>query len=107
FVASSYEIVKAHVTAEHGYLLDDLLRSNDLDPPNVIGKQVYRPGLFRACKAIGWYVDEYRRAQISINLTDYTVTPTHEVLEASRRLAAERGLVVTGSEIVGVVPYKA
>ncbi len=107
FVATTYEETRAHVTEAHGYSLDDLLRSNELDPPNVVGKQVYRPGLFKACKAIGWYVDDYRRAQISINLTDFTVTPPHEVLEASRRLAAERGLVVTGSEIVGVVPYKA
>lgn len=107
FVGETYETTAAHATEAHGYSLDDLLRSNDLDPPNVVGKQVYRPGLFKACKAIGWYVDDYRRAQVSINLTDYTVTPPHEVLEAARRLAAERGLVVTGSEIVGVVPFEA
>ncbi len=107
FVATTYEETRAHVTEQHGYSLDDLLRSNDLDPPNVVGKQVYRPGLFKACKAIGWYVDDYRRAQVSINLTDYRVTPPHEVLEAARRLAADRGLVVTGSEIVGVVPFEA
>ncbi|MFO0592158.1 MAG: glutamate formimidoyltransferase [Polyangiaceae bacterium] len=107
FSGTTYAETTAHVTAEHGYSLDDLLRSNDLNPPEVVGKQVYRPGLFRSCKAIGWYVEDYQRAQISINLTDYTVTPPHEVLEAARRLAAERGLVVTGSEIVGVVPYQA
>jgi len=107
FVGETYETTEAHVTEAHGYSLGDLLRSNELDPPNVIGKQVYRPGLFKACKAIGWYVDDYRRAQVSINLTDYKVTPPHEVLEAARRLAAERGLVVTGSEIVGVVPFEA
>ena len=107
FVGTTYAETTAHVTAEHGYSLDDLLRSNDLNPPEVVGKQVYRPGLFKACKAIGWYVEDYQRAQISINLTDYTVTPPHEVLEAARKLAAERGLVVTGSEIVGVVPYQA
>jgi glutamate formiminotransferase/formiminotetrahydrofolate cyclodeaminase len=52
-------------------------------------------------------VDEYDRAQISINLTDYNITSTHHVLEKTRELAAERGLVVTGSEIVGMVPYPA
>ena len=106
-VAATYEEVRAHCEAEHGYDLDALLRSNDLNPPFVVGKNVYRPGLFKACKAIGWYVEDYQRAQVSINLTDYKTTPPHAVLEASRALAAERGLVVTGSEIVGLVPYGA
>lgn len=106
-VATSYDEVAAHCLEVHGYDLGALLRANDLAPPAVVGKQVYRPGLFQACKAIGWYVDDYQRAQISINLTDYTVTPPHAVLDASRALAAERGLVVTGSEIVGVVPFAA
>ena len=107
FVGTGYEAVAAHCAQEHGYDLGELLRANELDPPNVVGKNVYRPGLFRACKAIGWYVRDYERAQVSINLTDFTVTPPHEVLEASRKLATERGLVVTGSEIVGVVPMQA
>ena len=107
FVGTSYEAVASHCTEKHGYDLGELLRSNDLDPPSVVGKQVYRPGLFRACKAVGWYVKDYDRAQVSINLTDFATTPPHEVLEASRKLAADRGLVVTGSEIVGVVPMAA
>ncbi|MBI4955586.1 MAG: glutamate formimidoyltransferase [Myxococcales bacterium] len=106
-VQPSYEAVREHCASAHGYDLDALLRSNDLAPPAVVGKTVFRPGLFRACKAIGWYVDDYRRAQVSINLTNYKTTPPHAVLEASRALAAERGLVVTGSEIVGLVPYQA
>ncbi|MDZ7763451.1 MAG: hypothetical protein U5K00_03360 [Melioribacteraceae bacterium] len=52
-------------------------------------------------------VPEYDRAQISINLTNYKVTSMHHVLEEARKLAMERGLVVTGSEIVGLVPYPA
>ncbi len=72
-----------------------------------VGQKVRRAGKFRYCKAIGWYVEQYKRAQISINLTNYKVTPPHLVLEEARRLAAERGLVVTGSEIVGLVPYPA
>jgi glutamate formiminotransferase/formiminotetrahydrofolate cyclodeaminase len=107
YVGESYDAVAGHCLEVHGYDLTALLRANELAPPNVVGKQVYRPGLFKACKAIGWYVEDYRRAQISINLTDYTVTPPHAVMDASRRLAAERGLVVTGSELVGVVPFQA
>jgi glutamate formiminotransferase / formiminotetrahydrofolate cyclodeaminase len=107
FVGATYEEVAAHCAGAHGYDLGALLRDNGVPAPDVIGKQAYRPGLFRAVKAIGWYVEDYRRAQISINLTDFTVTPPHAVLDASRQLAADRGLVVTGSEIVGVVPFQA
>ena len=106
-VAASYADVKAHCAREHGYDLEELLVANELDVSALEGKQVYRPGLFAECKAIGWYVDEYKRAQISINLTNYKVTPPHLVLEAVRELAAERGLVVTGSEIVGLLPWQA
>jgi glutamate formiminotransferase/formiminotetrahydrofolate cyclodeaminase len=107
FVGATFEAVASHCAEDHAYDLGELLRSNELDPPNVVGKPVYRPGLFRACKAVGWYVKDYDRAQVSINLTDFATTPPHEVLEASRKLAADRGLVVTGSEIVGVVPMAA
>lgn len=107
FVGGDYPATADHAGAAHGYDLDALLRENGLSPPEVVGKPVYRPGLFAACKAIGWYVEDYRRAQVSINLTDYKITPPHAVLEAARRLAGERGLVVTGSEIVGLVPLSA
>lgn len=107
FVGATYEGVALHCKEEHRYDLGDLLRANDLSPPNVVGQNAYRPGLFSACKAIGWYVKDYDRAQVSVNLTDFTVTPMHEVLEASRKLASEGGLVVTGSEVVGVVPLAA
>ncbi len=106
-VAESYEAVRVHVNETHHYDLDALLRANDLDPPDVVGKPVYRPGLFKACKAIGWTVDDYKRAQISINLTNYKVTPPHAVFDAARRLADERGLVVSGSEVVGLIPFQA
>ena len=66
-----------------------------------------QPGEFKFCKAIGWYVEEYGRAQISMNLTNYRVTPPHVVLERARQLAAARGLAVTGSELVGMIPYAA
>ncbi len=107
FTAVAWSELLAHTHQAHGYDLPHLLRLNDVDPAQPIGAKVYRAGLFTACKAIGWYVDTYQRAQISINLTDYQVTPPHLVLEATRRLAAERGLVVTGSEIVGLVPAQA
>ena len=71
------------------------------------GKKLMIPGLFKNCKAVGWYIDEYNRAQISINLTNYKITPPHLVLEKVRELAAEKGIQVTGSELVGLLPKEA
>lgn len=71
------------------------------------GNEIWVPGSLKACKAIGWFIDEYGIAQVSINLTDITVTPIHVAFEEASKKAAERGLRVTGSEIVGVVPLSA
>ena len=103
-----FEDTERHCHEAHGYSLRELLAANDIDAAkSVAGQKVYRAGLFRACKAIGWYVDAFKRAQISINLTDWSVTSPRDVLEAARKMAAARGLVVTGSEIVGLVPFQA
>ena len=96
-----------HCQNEHNYDLVDLLNANGINLDKVEGNSAKKPGIFSHCKAIGWMVPEYNRAQISINLTNYKITPMHEVLEATRKLAEERGIVVTGSEIVGMVPYPA
>ncbi len=106
FTGTTFQETVDHCTKVHGYDLPGLMRLNDADPANPIGQKVRRRGLFSHCKAIGWYVDTYRRAQISVNLTDYKQTAPHTVLESARGLAAERGLVVTGSEIVGLVPFQ-
>lgn len=74
---------------------------------NEHGEPIYEPGIFKATKAVGWYIEEYQMAQVSINLTNYKVAPLHAVFEEIRRLADERGLRVTGSEIVGLVPREA
>lgn len=106
FVAKTYAEVSAHTKLTHQYDLNELLKANDVEPGK-IGQNVYKSGKFKQCKAIGWYVSDYGRAQISINLTHYKVTPPHLVLEAARAMASERGLVVTGSEIVGLIPLDA
>jgi len=71
------------------------------------GSEIWTPGTLNACKAIGWFIEEYGIAQVSINLTDITVTPLHIAFEEASRKAVERGLRVTGSELVGVVPLQA
>jgi glutamate formiminotransferase / formiminotetrahydrofolate cyclodeaminase len=68
------------------------------------GEPVYEPGLLKSVKAVGWVIPEFGRAQISINLTDLDVTPLHVAFDACDERARERGLRVTGSEIVGLVP---
>lgn len=74
---------------------------------DVAGNPVKIPGLLKNCKAVGWYIDEYACAQVSINLTDYFVTNIHSAFETVREEAAKRGLRVTGSELVGLVPLDA
>ena len=62
------------------------------------------PGTLKGCKAIGWYIEEYGIAQVSMNMTDIAATPLHVAFEEVCRAAAARGLQVTGTEIVGLVP---
>ncbi len=107
FVGTTFEKIESHCKTEHNYSLTQLLELNGITQENIIGQSVKKPGLFTHCKAIGWMVPNFDRAQISINLTDYNVTSMHHVMEATRKMATERGLVVTGSEIVGMVPYPA
>jgi len=68
------------------------------------GEAVWEPGLLKSVKAVGWVIPEYGCAQVSINLTDLDVTPLHLAFDTCEERARERGLRVTGSEIVGLVP---
>lgn len=68
------------------------------------GEPIRIPGTLKKVRAIGWYIREYRMAQISMNLTDTTVTPIHAAFDEVCDRAAERGIRVTGSELIGVVP---
>ena len=70
------------------------------------GEPVRIPGMLKHVKAIGWYVEEYGMAQVSINLTNIEETPLHAAFDACVESASNRGLRVTGSEIVGMVPKK-
>ena len=71
------------------------------------GKAVKVPGRLKAVKGVGWYIDEYEQAQISMNLVDFDVTPPHVVFDVCEEEAQERGLRVTGSELVGLIPLAA
>ncbi len=71
------------------------------------GKQVWVPGRFKNVRGVGWYIEEFGRAQLSFNLTNYKVSPVHDVFDACREEAARLGLRVTGSELVGLIPLDA
>lgn len=70
------------------------------------GNPVKIPGACKAVKGIGWYIEEYGICQVSMNLTDLSVTPLHIAFEECRKSATNRGLRVTGSELVGLVPLQ-
>ena len=82
-------------------LLDgEIVRNEDGSPVKI-------KGTFKEIKAIGWYVDIFNRAQISINFNNYRVSTIHDVFDEACRLAYERGARVTGSELVGMIPLDA
>jgi glutamate formiminotransferase/formiminotetrahydrofolate cyclodeaminase len=71
------------------------------------GETIFTLGAFKACKAVGWYMENFGRAQISINLVNYKITPPHLVFDECCRLAERHGARVTGSELVGLIPLEA
>jgi glutamate formiminotransferase/formiminotetrahydrofolate cyclodeaminase len=99
--AIAYDIrEKGRVLREGNSLTGQIIKDNE-------GKPVYEPGALKAVKAIGWYIKEYGIAQISINLTDIAITPIHVAFDEACKRAEERGVRVTGSELVGLVPLDA
>ena len=90
---------KGRKAREGGSLTGKLLKDDS-------GNQLWIPGTLKGCKAIGWYIDEYGIAQVSMNITDIETTPLHVAFEEVCRAAVARGLRVTGAEIVGLVPKK-
>jgi glutamate formiminotransferase/formiminotetrahydrofolate cyclodeaminase len=82
-------------------LLDgEIVRNKDGSPVKV-------PGMFKEVKGVGWYIDTFKRAQISINFNNYKNSTIHDVFDAACKLADERGIRVTGSELVGLIPLDA
>lgn len=90
---------KGRKMREGGSLTGKVLRDEN-------GKEMWQPGTLKGCKAIGWYIDEYGIAQVSMNITDIEATSLHKAYEEVCRAASARGLKVTGTEIVGLVPKR-
>jgi len=106
FVGDSFQALEEHYAEAHGGDLRARYEDLEIDPQDPKG-HVFKDGQFKNVKAIGWVIDEYNRAQISMNLTNYKVSPPHEVLDAAREEARKRGIILTGSEVVGLIPYDA
>lgn len=70
------------------------------------GEKVWEPGALKCVKGIGWFIEEYGIAQVSVNLTNISVTPVHMAFEEACKSAERRGMRVTGSELVGLIPLK-
>lgn len=68
------------------------------------GKKIHQPGLLQNCKAFGWFIEEYNTAQVTMNLTDISVTPLHIGYDVTKEETEKLGLRVTGSEVVGLLP---
>jgi len=96
-----------HSTLAHEFDLREWWKSNSQNEAALNRKPVKRPGAFKDVKSIGWYVDAFNRAQISINFNDYKSSTIHDVFDKACELATERGIRVTGSELVGLIPLEA
>jgi glutamate formiminotransferase/formiminotetrahydrofolate cyclodeaminase len=84
-----------------------LKRDTDGNPiHDANGSPLKVPGRLKAVRAIGWYIEQYRQAQVSINLTNFKISPLHVVFETAREEAERLGLIVTGSELVGLTPLQ-
>lgn len=90
---------KGRVTRRPDPVTGEIVRDAD-------GNPTWTPGSLKACKAIGWYIEEYGIGQISMNLVDLDVTPIHVAFDECRAKADARGVRVTGSEVVGLLPLK-
>ena len=88
------------VKREGGAVTGKIVKDENGDPVKI-------PGKLKAVKGIGWYIDEYGIAQISYNLTNISITSMHVAFDETCKSAIERGLRVTGSELIGLVPLKA
>ncbi len=98
--AVAFDIREAgRLKREGGKITGKLIKDENDEP-------IREPGLFQSVKGIGWFIEEYGVAQISYNLTDITISPLHEVFDNTCERAIARGMRVTGSELVGLVPKK-
>ena len=106
YVGADFADLARHFQESHGRDLAAYYEVVGIDPLHPTGP-VYTPGRFQHVKGMGWVIEDYQRAQVSMNMTNYHVSPPELIYEAAREEAARRGIVVTGSEVVGLMPFEA
>ena len=99
-IAVNFNLNSADAALAHEIACDVRERGRRAEDGTVI------PGLLKGCKAIGWYIEDYRIAQVSMNITDINATPLHVAYEQVCKAAIKYGLEVTGTEIIGLVPKR-
>tara|TARA_A100001037_G_scaffold239041_1_gene218525 strand:+ start:385 stop:2214 length:1830 start_codon:yes stop_codon:yes gene_type:complete len=104
-VADSFEELSSHYKNKYGKNLEERYKSLQINKEKPSGP-VFKDGKFDHVKAIGWVIDEYKKSQISMNLTNYKISPPHLIYEEAIKEANKRGIMITGSEIVGLIPYQ-
>lgn len=107
FIGATVDELTVHYRTQHGGDLAARYQALGMNVNHLVGAPVYSDGKFTQVKAVGWVVENYKRAQISINLTNYKIAPPHLVFDEARRLGEQRGIMINGSEIVGVIPFEA
>jgi len=106
YVGKNFKELSDHYKEKYGKNLEKRYKSLQIDKENPSGP-VFKDGKFDHVKAIGWVIEEYKKSQISMNLTNYKISPPHLIYEEAIKEARKRGIMITGSEIVGLIPYKA
>ncbi|MEO8885627.1 MAG: glutamate formimidoyltransferase [Mucilaginibacter sp.] len=104
-VAYNINLNTVSTTIAHDIALT--IRESGHTVTNADGSRTQIPGTFKKVKAIGWYIEEYGRAQVSMNLTNIAVTPVHKVFDEVCNRAATYSVKVTGSELIGMIPLNA
>ena len=106
-VCTSIADLEKHYKEVHSLDFKEILKLYGYSDKSLIGKAVKKWGLFKDVKAIGWYVDQFKRVQISINFNNFKISSIHDVFDKACEIATERGVRVTGSELVGLIPLEA
>ena len=94
----------ARAVRESGSVVKDPKTGKSIRDKN--GKVLRKSGTLKMVRAIGWYIKEYKCAQVSMNLRDFSITSVHEAFEEVRKMAESRGYMVNGSELIGLIPLQ-
>jgi glutamate formiminotransferase/formiminotetrahydrofolate cyclodeaminase len=103
----AYNVTLDSQSVELAKLIAAEIRESGKIITDASGNKIHKPGLLPAVKAIGWFIDEYRKVQVSMNITDMSKTSVHEAFEMVKKVALFHNVAVCGSELIGLIPLQA